>query len=438
MIRLRSCAAAAVVFHVSVSFASAQSSVGLRDQMADLFTQSVVGATTPAGRGVAVHDPSFATNPLVTNVTELVNQISTQIGLQVATFPLGSSSGGFTYTYDSGLGAFTRSSDTFGPAFAERAVTAGRGKISFGMNYQHSNYKSLDGYDLEDGSIKFFLDHQPLTGTGAYVAGDEVQAALNLNLTSDTVALLTNFGVTDRFDIGVAVPIVHNSMDLTYDQTILDFSTRVSNPTVHVFTNGLKQQTVTSQGSASGIGDVVVRGKYSIFKQNSNGVAAAVDLTLPTGDEADMLGTGATQAKFYFIASGMAGDRLSPHVNVGYTAANNDLGNQFNYTGGVEVLASPRATILGDFVGRTYFDTRRLENTNITHPFQQSDTAPTETAVLNAVSVVSGNLTSILGTIGVKLNLTSSLLISAHLLAPFTDNGLKSSVTPVIGFDYTF
>src|SRR5262249_3936273 len=161
--------------------------------------------------------------PRVTDVTTLIDQVSHQIGSQVSNIPLGSSSGGFTYAYDSSLGSFSRTSNTFGPAFAERALTIGKNRFSFGMNYLHSSFKSLDGLDLTNGSIKFDLLHQGLTPT-SYVEGDVIQAALQLNLSSDTTAFLFSYGVTDKLDLGVAVPIVHVNMDLTYHATILDFA----------------------------------------------------------------------------------------------------------------------------------------------------------------------------------------------------------------------
>jgi hypothetical protein len=80
------------------------------------------------------------------------------------------------------------------------------------MNYLHSRYESLDGKTLEDGDIKFNLLHQPLTPS-SFVEGDVVQAALDLKLTSDTAAFFFNFGVTNRFDLGAVVPVVHVSMD---------------------------------------------------------------------------------------------------------------------------------------------------------------------------------------------------------------------------------
>ena len=50
----------------------------------------------------------------------LVNQA---IVSQLSSLPLGSSSGGFTYSFNESLGTFERTSDSFGPSLAERALT---------------------------------------------------------------------------------------------------------------------------------------------------------------------------------------------------------------------------------------------------------------------------------------------------------------------------
>jgi len=177
-----------VVLGVGPVRLSAQSTT-LVDQMSNLFVQSVVLAKTPAGNGIQAHTAIFANDPTVTDVTNLINQVSQQIGLQTSLSPVGSSSGGFTYAFDSSLGTFSRTTNTFGPAFAERALTAGKNKFSFGINYLHSSYSSLDGLDLQSGDIKFNLLHQALTPP-SFVQGDVIQAALNMNFSSDTTAFL--------------------------------------------------------------------------------------------------------------------------------------------------------------------------------------------------------------------------------------------------------
>src|SRR4051812_6723238 len=44
------------------------------------------------------------------------------IALEVATAPVGSSSGGFTFTFEPATRTFSRRAGTFGPAFSERAL----------------------------------------------------------------------------------------------------------------------------------------------------------------------------------------------------------------------------------------------------------------------------------------------------------------------------
>jgi hypothetical protein len=101
----------------------------LSNQMFDLFVQSVVLARTPGGGGVVAHTPVFADDPIVRATTGLVSQVSEQIGAEVSNIPLGTSAGGLTYNYDAKLGVFNRTTQSFGPVFAERAVTQGRGRF---------------------------------------------------------------------------------------------------------------------------------------------------------------------------------------------------------------------------------------------------------------------------------------------------------------------
>src|SRR2546428_12578775 len=106
-------------------------------------------------------------------VIGIVQSFNTQMATQFATFPLGSSSGGLTYVFDESVGTFRRGSASFGPLFAERALTIGRRKVSAGFNYQRTSYNTFEGQPLDDGSIKFYLRHQdcchfedPAAGTG--------------------------------------------------------------------------------------------------------------------------------------------------------------------------------------------------------------------------------------------------------------------------------
>src|SRR5205823_771168 len=138
---------------------------------------------------------------------------------------------------------------------------------------------------------------------------------------------------------------------------------------------GTLEQTISGRGTATGLGDIVVRGKYNVLKQPGGGVAIGVDVRLPSGKEEDLLGLPATQAKVYGIFSTVV-NVVSPHVNVGYTfSRSNDKARdptsvfieppqEINYAGGVDVAIRPRLTVVGDVVGRTLRDTYRLATTD--------------------------------------------------------------------------
>ncbi len=429
-------AIAALVLHP----VTAGAQTNLSDLFRTVFLEGVVLSHTPGGVGVVAHTPVFVNDERVTNVTNLIQQVSQEIGAQAASFPLGSSAGGFTYSFDPTVGVFNRNTKAFGPAFTDRAVTIGRRKWNFGANYMHASFDTLDGRSLQDGDIKFFLLHQPLTPP-SYVEGDVIQAALSVKLRSDVFALFADYGLTNKLDVGVAVPLVRVAADLTYHASILDFATHAVSPTTHLFANGTKTQDVASQGSATGLGDVVLRAKYNLLERAGGGVAAAVDLHLPTGNAADFLGAGTTQAKLFLILSETMG-KLSPHADLGYTIAGTGdtfpVPDQINYAGGVEYAASPRVTVIGDLVGRTDRGAFRLVDAPQTHSFQQGNGAPIETTVLPAIGTQVGNLSTALAAMGVKVNAWQTFLISAHLLVPLNNAGLRARVTPVVGFEYTF
>ena len=91
-------------------------------------------------------------------------------------------------------------------------------------------------------------------------------------------------------------------------------------PLIHSFDGqGLdNQHSSRTAGSATGIGDITLRGKVRFLDKPGGGLAVSADLRLPTGKEEDLLGTGATQFTATFIGSAAFG-KFAPHVNLGYT-----------------------------------------------------------------------------------------------------------------------
>ncbi len=486
--RMVAVAAAAILSLPVTSTAARAQNVPLAQLLPELILHEIVLQSPPlteAALGFPVgftHEAHFSpleANELNNPVVGIVQSFNSQMATQFSTFPLGSSTGGLTYVFDESVGTFRRGSSSFGPLFAERALTIGRRKLSAGFNYQRTSYDTFEGQNLDDGSIKFYLRHQdcctgipggrPLEPNGTRLnppfEGDLIEASLSVKATTHTAAVFANYGVTDRWDIGLAVPFVKVNLDASVRARILRLVT-VTAPNTHTFEIGNAEATRTVQhsGQASGLGDIVLRSKYHVLRLGGGGVAAAVDFRLPTGDENELLGAGGVQAKVLLVASRDSG-RLGQHVNVGYTAAAGEvagtlagltstpLPDEINYSGGIEFVASPRLTLLGDVVGRTLRGAGRLDL--VSKSFEYNDPAPLIAGMpgpgcagfagltcasisLDEFDPKPGSLTLLLGAAGVKFNPVGNLLISGSVLFPLSKAGLRSRVTPVIGVDYAF
>jgi hypothetical protein len=461
---------AAMLLAVLPASAGAQELSGLVKRLFD-------GVTQNATSGAVNHQSHFFLGG--DNLTKAQRQLNVALAQQLTTFPLPSSSGGFTFGKNP-AGEIVPTSTTFGPLFAERAVTIGAKKFNFGYTFQAVSFDSYEGVKLDTDGLKFVSQHNDCCPGGVGIVSnptdfnpeferDLLTSTLTADITTRTNAFFANYGVTNRFDIGLAVPIVHVSIDASVTGEILRTATAAT-PTVHSYDGaGQTTKTVAGSGTATGLGDVLVRAKFNAFRSASTAIAGALDLRLPTGDKEQLLGTGATQAQLYFIASGEYG-RVSPHVNVGYTFSHGtgaedatdveDPATQFgvpaagvstaaldinvpdevNYIFGVAVAPHPKVTIGFDLRGRTMRDVTRFVVGSSTFPNRAPGPLPTaSTTVSNEfVDQPNSNLTQFLGVIGGKINLGGTFLLNLSVLIPMNDNGLKAKPTPVVGFDYVF
>jgi hypothetical protein len=470
------------------SHARAQALAGLVKR---LFDNSTVNAPTPNPANPAAtipHQPHFIIGE---NVKLTTREVNLALASQLASFPLASSSGGFTFSVNE-RGDVTPTSSNFGPSFAERGVTIGRKQVNFGFTFQATSYSSFEGIDLDSDDLTFIREHndccpaggnaQVATSDPSAVTGfnpaferDLLRSTLRASIDSKTTAFFANYGLTNRFDVGIAVPFVNVQMDATVDSEILRTgSGPTAFPLTHSFNAaGASTGSLSDSGSASGLGDVLLRAKYNFLRTSTAALAAALDLRLPTGDEDELLGTGATQTKLLFVASGEYG-RFSPHVNFGYTFSSGDTSeeatsfdldptvfalstipggfnpneidlsvpDEVNYTLGFSVAASSRVTLGFDMIGRTFKDVARFAPEDNVYPNRQGSGALPVPSVTesNEFSVESreGSLTSVLGVVGGKINLGGTFLLNVTLLFQMNDAGLKPKPTPVIGFDYVF
>jgi hypothetical protein len=445
-----------------------------------LFDRATINVPTPLPSGVIVqHQPHFIVGESLKLTTREVN---VALASQLATFPLASSSGGFSFSVND-RGEQTPTSLTFGPAFAERGVTIGRNKLNVGFTFQRTSYTSFEGMELDSGSLSFIREHNDCCPAGAGSPSnatnfnpeferDLLRSSLTASIDTNTTAFFANYGVTNRLDVGLAVPFVNVSIDARVDAEILRTGSGSANTTHSFDASGASIASFAESGSATGLGDILLRAKYNFLRSQSTALAAALDVRLPTGDEDELLGTGATQTKLFFVASGDYG-AFSPHVNFGYTFSSGDASaeatsfdldaatyalstipggltpgdvdlsvpDEVNYTFGFNVAAGPRVTLGFDVHGRTIRDVARFALQDNSYPNRFPGAIPTAAFTAEdefSVESRSGNLNLLLGVVGGKFNLANTLLLNVTVLFPLTDDGLKPNPTPVVGFDYVF
>lgn len=430
-----------VVLLGSLLAASAQAQFDkLSNLIPDFFDRTVV--LFPAG-----HEAHFVdSSDLIRDAGVRVNS---SIVSQLSTFPIGTSAGGFTFEFDEELGIFERTTSTFGSVFAERGETIGRGKWNFGFNTFSVEYDAIDDLDLRNGDISFSLTHLDTNFDGTTVEtffeGDLIDVEARLLLSTDTTTFFGNYGVTERFDLAVAIPLVSVDLGVQLDQSIQRFASEgFSDPPFHRFPDGADSQRDVIRASASGIGDILVRGKYNLLRQDHGALALALDVRLPTGDEDDLLGTGATQTKLFFIGSTRFG-KFAPHINIGYTHSGSgsdtvgDLPDEFNFITGFSLGVHPKVTVFADLVWRTLLDAQQIDRRELTHLYKRWDSAVIEQTNRQVLDTRQQDLNIASASIGMKVNIVGDLLLTANLSFSLSDEGLRDEdIIPLIGIDYSF
>ncbi len=332
--------------------------------------------------------------------------ISTLLLLELSELPVTSSASAFTYRLDRNLGTVVRSSDSFGPFLVERSLTSGLLRGSLALTYQTASFDTIDGRNLKDGT---------LVATASRLRGDtqpfDVEA-VTLDLHTNTMTLLGNIGVTDRLDIGAALPFVAITMD---------------GRRVDTYRGSQLVQAIAS-ASASGPGDFLIRGKYNVVRNSGSGLAIGAEARLPTGDEQNLLGTGEASIKPRVIAS-LERDRVAVHGDVGYSMGG--LSDELVYGGAVTVLGTSRLTLVGEIAGRRLSSAGRLTETTGPHP----SLAGVDTIRLTSVDRATERVA---GVIGFKWNIAATLLFSANVVKPFTSAGLNARWISTFALDYSF
>ena len=368
------------------------------------------------------------------------SQFTTALVGQLVSLPLPSPAGGFTYEFDSTLGVFRRTTTSFGPIVADRADTIGARRVAVGFAYQRFAFDTIEGIDL--GSIPAVFTHD-----SAQLRGGREDVVTTVNHIEARVSQSTAFvtmGVTDYLDLSLAVPLVSNDLKVVSTATIRRLGT--TNALTHFYRQADGEvgdsRIFTAVGSAAGLGDLMVRVKSTVRKSARSGVALGVDLRLPTGDEMNLLGSGATGIQPFAIWSGTFRN-VSPHVNAGYNwngssvlagdparGESADFPDQVTYAVGTDVSVSPRLTVAFEVLGRYMIDAERLH--------REQFAALDGRSVFPSIGFSRTSFNVLNGAIGFKAAIAERLLLDVNLLFNLNERGLRDKVTPLVGFEYAF
>ena len=98
------------------------------------------------------------------------------------------------------------------------------------MNYQNATWDSLDGRDLEGDDLNLYLVHQDTNRDGGHLAlwfeGDVIRADLKVELETKTTVVYATYGLSERFDLSVAVPFVDVYLDARIETSIERLATQ--------------------------------------------------------------------------------------------------------------------------------------------------------------------------------------------------------------------
>jgi len=368
------------------------------------------------------------------------SQFSTAVAGQLVSVPLPSPASGFTYSFDRSLGVFQRTTQSFGPILADRAETIGARRVSFGFAFQRFTFDTVEGLALGQVPAVFTHDNAALRGGREDVV--TTTSAIRARV-SQAVAFVT-LGVSDRFDVSLAVPVVANDIEVVSEATVHRLGT--TNELTHFFrqTNGEvgDRRIFTAVGSASGVGDLTVRLKRTIITRSSNSLAVGLGVRIPTGDEMNLLGSGAPGLQPFAIWSASY-QKVAPHLNVGYEWNGSsvlagdpargqaaDFPDQLSYAVGADVSVHPRLTLALDVLGRYVFDAERLR--------QETFHALDGHSVFPNITFTRGSFNTLNAACGVKVSLRDRLLVDVNLMFRLDERGLRDKVTPLVGLEYAF
>ena len=377
--------------------------------------------------------------------------LNVAVATQLSQLPLASASAGTVVAYRNGV---PETFNNLGPILVDRAQTVGKGKFFLGVTASQYVFTNIDGKPLSRLQFSYSryacaAGQSNCTENNAVSTTYTQEPANRFAFVVDQMVSVATFGVTRKLDISAIVPVTRVSLGSTI-------------PTSTNYVVGSNGTLLFSQanapsyanGTASGIGDVEGSFKYSIFGGEHATVSTGSIFRIPTGDDRNLLGSGAWGINPFLTYSYLA--KFSPHAKIGYqwnTASelnnptytspaynngalvsqpNQPLPGGVQYDVGGDWALSRRFTLALDLLGYQFINSQRLVfSTAVVNANPSPLTLPTTTAESASYSINDVST-------GFKWNPAAKFVLSANVLTQINNDGLRARPTPLLGVAYKF
>jgi hypothetical protein len=416
----------------------------LSQQIDSLFGEGGITLDVDAKKpGGTSHRAHFSSSSLAT-----FGLFVKQLAPNAADFPAISTVPGFTYRYNPDILSFERSSASLGPVFIERPQTLGQGKFDIGMSYLFVDFEELNGKDLD--RLKFRLTHNdccneknPPPSPGIPVFENDTADIFfeKFALRSHVVSFFATYGITDRWDVNILLPVVFTSLQLRA-RAVLN---NESGEGEHFFdaANRIAETTRSVDDDATGVGDLQIRTKYRLFSGESFNLASGLALRLPTGKRNDFQGLEDTTL-MPMLAAAFEWGRFDVHGSSGieFNFDDSDRSRE-RYAAGVTLRILEQVALLADVIGNSNLKTDRIGVTvpqfvslrgRIDEPPSQAGVDLPDFRRFNrklSTDIIDLN-------VGFKTNPFGSVVGFATVFIPLTDDGLRADAIPAVGLEMSF
>lgn len=244
----------------------------------------------------------------------------------------------------------------FTPIYTESSATVGKGLFLAGANVSYFDLSKIRGENLN--ALNFVFQQNG--------GGDQIVANMPWDINATVFTLHGTFGVSNRFDIGFALPVVRLAIDnvnttfrVEGDNTGCRYSpeglncegqgNRDVSPTLFTLDDSSEQETFLET--------LALRTKYRFpLSINTVRLAAVMDIRLPLRTSNNMLGSGNFGTRFTFISEYNQLSAFQPYINVGAQFWNGPNSNSFNVATGFNQQLASSLFFSFDLLGKIDFE----------------------------------------------------------------------------------